>query len=238
MNQRVLNRSSTPTDWNSQERVEELLMNCEPFLSSTGKAYCYMINNQTDRRICHEIRSQDIRDIIIFRHHQQFGCIPSAKHIDQAIALVVGRLWDDSIAVQKPLHLVTRLLLQLTAEVESGVGSASELRDQLVIANGYLEDGLPPNPSALGRLLTVLVMEAREVGIELHRPKRFATKRLWVWRRHTFNDANDTTMTDNVAINQAELGQQPVAPSGDDSSDGLTVEQHLHSATTEQGPTE
>jgi hypothetical protein len=183
--------------------VEELA----PFLERSGQAYCRMPHKEKEKQAVQSLRSRSVRSLLVYRYCKEHKEPPDRDCINGAIDYCEGKLLDQRIG---PTILsncpVLRCFLRAIDDRGDGAGSAEDILKMLRSTNhdSRLLKGaerLPTNPTAMGLWLRNNQLILQSHGIELDRPPRGSTKRLWSWRQIIPDDDASDALRSEVSPN-------------------------------------
>lgn len=184
------------------DRLVKLIEKLKPlFLDSSGQAYCTVGAEQQNQPLELPLRDWRVRSYLMCRYKTEHGDYARRDRVADAIDYCVGNLFDQR---KEPLAIascpIVRCFLRLVEARGDGAGSADDLlrmlRKVATRPPRLLKGGarLPKNATAMGIWLVRRHLALRAYGIELDRPPRGSTKRLWSWRQIVRNDdACDTS---------------------------------------------
>lgn len=215
------NETNAQTTSNRVSKLREIIDRLKPHLDSSGVACCFLqaVSGRSGAR--QPLISKAVKDYLLYVFQTEEGESAPRRDIERAVSEAHGRLWHQRASAERSFHPVTLLIQKLADGAESWVGTSTEFLSALEEVNGNNADGLPRNAASLGVLLTKLILECNDVGVDLYRPSRRAKQRLWAWRRLPSDDSNDNLMT---APTDASCGPESALPASDedDSDDALS----------------
>jgi len=190
-------RKRIPAD----EVIDDLASLIEsPFLDQSGTAYCRVPSDKGGHGVVFPLRDRKVRSNLAYRYRQSRGHHAGPKHVNAAIDYVEGQL----IQAWRPnpdlaASLTWRCFAGFLVDEPSGTKSANDILVKLrevARANCLLTgfEHLPDNATAMGKWLARHQIALRAQGIELSRPTRHSTTRLWAWQTVEPDDAGDTSI--------------------------------------------
>lgn len=189
------------------ENLVTLIEEMNPFLDCSGRAYCFMPHADATKRGMLPLRDRQVRSVLSFRHWEEHHAYPDRSRVTDAIEHFEGRLLANRIGPSVSADCpVLRCFLLATHDEEGGSGSAEDVLRMLRLANERnrlqlnRKTKLPLNPTAMGKWLAKNQLNLQSHGIEVFRPPRGSTKRLWTWRK-VITDG-DTCDTSKLEVSQ------------------------------------
>lgn len=177
-----------------------------PFLDRAGVAYCRLASATDGTGLVVPLRDRKVRSNLVYRFRRIHGFHPSVQRVTAALDYVEGRLMDkrqaDPVLATCP---VWKCFSRVLEDEDSGCASAGEILEKLrgVQRSKKLlkgKESLPATATAMGKWLKKHQLTLRGCELELSRPSRRSTKRLWAWQFVEHDDARDT-LSRNVSPN-------------------------------------
>lgn len=217
------------------ERLVGLLKEMKPYLDSFGRAYCGGLGRDAKGRGGWPLDSQPVLSLLTYRHLDRHLTTPPRSAVDLARTIVVGWLWETRTTptdAESSLPAVVKVILEMVEEAGDFVGSATEAEAQIREFSrqhpGCLraDETLPDSPDKVGLVLSQVGMVLLDHGVELFRPQRKDSKRLWAWRKlRGANDTRDTPDAKPGDVSGSGSAQQAITSGNDDGTDTYTPAQ-------------
>lgn len=182
------------------ESLLSLFNEMDPFLDSGGWAYLSIKDPDGVSRMVLKMEDQRVRSLLMSLYLERHKHLPAWDQVYKAMVLVHGRLLKNRKG-SKSIDPTMRVFLKAASDHEGWAGSAKDVLELLRSAQKAHKvtkntHQLPISPTAMGIWLTVHQLPLLGHGIELYRPTRRSTKRLWAWRLVTkTSDTCDASMT-------------------------------------------
>lgn len=219
---RQLDEQHLKTSADGVEFLVALVREMNPYLDLTGTPRCRVKSDNAVDTLDFRLRDRSVRAVIGYLCKIRHGAPPSRERVAAAIDFVEGQL----LSTRSPGAVLTdcpttRCFRRLLEDEESGQGSAEEilgLLRSLAKTQRLLRGAecLPDNATAMGKWLTRSQLRLRTHGIELTRPGRRATKRLWAWQLVVPDDGCDAMPPQASPLRHDDAASQTTSPESPD----------------------
>lgn len=200
------------------DSIVAIIETMAPYLDQSGTARCRVKSDSAADSLDFRLRERSVRAVIGYAHSTAYGSPPRKERVTEGLDFVEGKLLSTRAACADLQACPTaRCFRRLLEDDEGGQGSAEEVlillrrvaKKHRVLRGGEL---LPNNAIAMGKWLARNQLRLRSYGIELSRPARRATKRLWAWEQIVPNDGDDATQQNASLVPGGETSQQITSP--------------------------
>jgi hypothetical protein len=195
-------------------RLMSLVKDMGPFLDGQGTLYCRIPDPAGQPSVTWPLESEAALSVITYRSFSELGDVPSPGTLSRVISLVRGELWQKRPTVNpsdRTWDAVVKAIKKSSDIWGDFQGSASEILERLKEDSeneAAIFDQLPESPDRLGIILGRIGLLLRQEGIELYRPPRTESRRLWGWRKIVPEAARDTPDTPDGRRDEASGGSQ------------------------------
>jgi hypothetical protein len=231
--------TTAPLQDRTLNKLVQLVKEMSPFLDVHGTVYCRIPGTGTKTSITWRLESEAVLSLVMFRSFSELQVLPTAAMMKQVACLVRGELWyfrPPAVPTDGP-WTATLNAIKKSAEISGDfLGTSSDMLDRLredVRDDTDVYSELPNSPDQLGLVLNRIGLLLRQEGIELYRPRRTETRRLWAWRsilREDPPDASATSDTSTSNVSSNSIGGSQGLGRPDDTSDRLTAQRRLYMA--------